>query len=127
MEAKEKDIVFPELSRRIMAAAFNVLNTLGCGFLEKVYENAMVVEMRDQDLSSVVQVPFDVKYRDETVGTYVADIVVEDSVLLELKVAQKIDSVHRAQVMNYLKASGLKLGIILNFAKPKLEFERIVL
>ena len=110
-----------------MAAAFNVLNTLGCGFLEKVYENALIIEMGNQGLRCATQVPYDVVYCNKTVGEYRADIVVEDSVVIELKTVKAIEPVHRAQLMNYLRASGLKLGVILNFARPKLEFERIVL
>ena len=94
----------------------------------KVYENALLVEIESQGLHCTTQAPFNIIfYRDKKVGVYVADIVVEDRILLELKAVRAIEPVHRAQVINYLRASGLKLGIILNFARPKLEFERIVL
>ena len=124
---KNARIVYPEMSKRIMGAAFNVSNSLGCGFLEKVYENALVVELTDSGLQCEQQVPYKIYYKQREVGTYVADIVVDRRVLLELKAVDKITAVHRAQAINYLKASGLKLAIIMNFAKPRLEYERIVL
>ena len=113
------------ITERIIGCAFAVLNTLGCGFLEKVYENALVFELRQIGLSVAQQRPFDVVYKEQVVGQYVADVLVEDSVLVELKAVQALNDVHMAQCLNYLKASGLKVCLLLNFAKPKLEIKRI--
>ena len=113
------------ITERIIGCAFTVLNTLGCGFLEKVYENALVFELRQIGLSVAQQRPFDVVYKEQVVGQYVADVLVEDSVLVELKAVQALNDVHMAQCLNYLKASGLKVCLLLNFAKPKLEIKRI--
>lgn len=120
-------MLYEELSYEIRAAAFEVSNTLGTGFLEKVYENALVHELQLRGLSCAQQQPIRVLYKQETVGDYVADIIVERKVLLELKVVETITNIHRAQVLNYLKATGLQLGMLLNFHCPKLQIERLVL
>ncbi len=124
---KNAEIIYPELSRKIVGAAFNVLNALGCGFLEKVYENALVVELMSMGLKCTQQVPFKIIYKSVEVGLYVADLVVEDRVLLELKAVDAVTPVHKAKTMNYLHCSKLRLAIIMNFARPRLEYERIVL
>jgi GxxExxY protein len=113
------------LSRKVIGCAFNVLNTLGSGFLEKVYENALAHEMRKQGLDLEQQHPIRVSYDNVIVGEYFADIIVEDCLIVELKVAKSFDDAHRAQCLNYLKASGLKLALLLNFNKPRLEIERM--
>lgn len=105
---------------------FEVHNTLGAGFLEKVYENAAVIKLRRDSLQTEQQYPIKVYFEGNIVGEYFADILVEHKIILELKCVEKITDVHRAQMINYLKATGLKLGIIINFAKPKLEYQRIV-
>ncbi len=114
-----------EVSEKIIAAGFKVANTLGIGFLEKVYENAMVYELRKRDLQVEQQKPLKVYYDGITVGDYFTDMIVEDSVIVELKAARRIEDIHLAQCLNYLKATGLKLGLILNFGKPKLEIKRV--
>ena len=115
-----------ELTRKILEAAFAVHNTLGCGYLEKVYSNALLVEMRQIGLACEREVPFKVKYRDVIVGDYCADLIVENRVLIELKACVALDSVHEAQILNYLKASGIRVGTLLNFGKPRLEYRRFV-
>jgi GxxExxY protein len=104
-----------------------VHNTLGPGFLEKVYENALAVALRDIGVVYEQQVPINVFFRGEVVGVYVADILAEGRAILELKAVEKITDIHRAQTMNYLRATGIKLAIIINFANPKLAWERIVM
>ena len=101
-------------------------NTLGVGFLEKVYENALVHELRKQGLKVEQQLPIEVWYDGVVVGHYQADLLVEGSVILELKAVTALDTVHFAQCMNYLKATGLTLGLLINFGKPKLEIKRVV-
>ncbi len=115
-----------DLTREIMGAAFQVHNTLGSGLLEKVYENALAwdLELRQRQMSSQREYP--VTYRGRTVGTYYADLVVDDKVGVEVKAVEKLDDVHRAQLMNYLKISGLRIGLLMNFARPKLEYERFI-
>jgi GxxExxY protein len=104
-----------------------VHNTLGSGFLEKVYENALVVELRLRGLAVEQQDSTDVRYKGRVVGQYVADILVEGLVVLELKALDKLTGDHEAQVLNYLKATGLKVGLLINFGRPRLEWERLVL
>ena len=110
-----------------MNAVYQVHNTLGCGFLEKVYENALMIELRKRGLKAVQQPFIKVYYETEEVGGYFADILVDDKIILELKCVDSITNIHKAQTINYLNASGMRLGIILNFANPKLEYQRIVL
>ena len=115
-----------DLSERIIGCAFRVLNTLGTGFLEKVYENALAHEMREVGLSVVQQKGVTVYYKGIVVGTYVADLVVEQTVVVELKASKTLDPAHTAQCINYLKATGLHLCLLLNFSKPRLEIHRVV-
>ena len=114
-----------ELSEKIIGAFYKVYNSLGYGFLEKVYENSMMVLFRREKLLATKQAPIDVYFENEIVGHYVADILVDDKIILELKSVEKINNAHRAQALNYLKATGIRLAIILNFAKEKLEYERL--
>ena len=114
------------ISQRVIACAFDVSNTLGVGFLEKVYENALCVELRKDGLKFQSQNPIVVNYKGFQVGEYIADIVVEDKLLLELKALSALISSHDAQVMNYLKATNLSVGLLLNFGRPKLGVKRIV-
>ena len=111
------------LSKRIIGCA----HTLGTGFLEKVYENALVPELRKSGLAVSQQHPMLVRYDGIVVGDYTVDLLVEQIGLVELKVAKAIDEIHRAQCLNYLKATGLHLCLLLNFGKPRLEIKRIVL
>jgi GxxExxY protein len=113
------------LSERIIGCAFRVLNTLGTGFLEKVYENALVIEMREAGLLVAQQKGITVYYNGIVVGEYVADLVVEGIVIVELKASKTLDPAHTAQCINYLKATGLRVCLLLNFAKPRLEIHRI--
>lgn len=124
MDADERRL--NALTESIIKCAFRVSNTLGSGFLEKVYENALRVEMDGERLSVRQQHPVQVSYRGEVVGEYVADFLVEDFIIVELKAVQALDEVHMAQCLNYLKATGLTLCLLLNFGRPKLEIRRIV-
>jgi GxxExxY protein len=113
-----------EVSGRI-GCAFRVLNALGAGFLEKVYENALAHEMREAGLSIAQQRGITIYYNGIVVGEYVADLVVEETVIVELKASKALDPAHTAQCINYLKATGLHLCLLLNFARPRLEIHRI--
>ena len=116
-----------DLTERLLAAAFKVHNTLGCGFLEKVYENALVVELSRSQIPLEQQKPVQVRYGGASVGDYQADLIVDRRVLVECKATAQLDSVHEAQLLNYLKATGIKVGLLLNFGKPRLQHRRLVL
>ena len=119
-------IIYKDLSYKIVGLAMEVHNKLKSGFLEKVYENAMMVLFRREGIDAAQQASIKVNFEGEEIGSYYADILVENKIILELKVAETISNVHKAQVINYLKATGVKLAIILNFGKEELEFERLV-
>jgi GxxExxY protein len=112
-----------DLTDRIIKAYYDVYNQLGYGFLEKVYENALLIELRKKGLFCVAQLPIEVFYEEQKVGQYFADILVEDSVILEIKAAESLVEEHEAQLINYLKATELEIGLLLNFGK-KPEFKR---
>ena len=120
-------ILYKDLSYKLVGLAMKVHSTLGYGFLEKVYENSLMVLLRKEGIQAEQQYPIEVRFEDETVGSYIADIVVDNKIILELKAVEQISDIHRAQTLNYLKATGYHLAIILNFGKQKLEYERLVL
>ena len=115
-----------DLTERILAAAFKVHNALGCGFLERVYENALLVELNRTGLLAEQQKTFRVSYEGALVGDSTADLIVLNRVIVECKALGALDGSHESQLMNYLKASGVRVGLLLNFAKPKLQFKRFV-
>jgi len=114
------------VTKRIIGSAFTVSNELGSGFLEKVYENALVHEMRKARFKIVQQHPIKVYYGGIIVGNYVADLLVEGCVLVELKAIKALGNVEMAQCLNYLKATGLRICLLLNFGQPRVEVKRIV-
>ncbi len=116
-----------KITESIIGGAFAVSNTLGSGFLEKVYENALARELRKAGLKVVQQHGVKVLYDGVVVGDYVADLLVEDCVLVELKAIQALAPVHMAQCLNYLKATNLHVCLLLNFGHPKVEIRRLVL
>jgi len=118
-------LLHSDITEKIIRAFYDVYNTLGYGFLEKVYENAIVIELNNLGFSVKQQQNIDVFYQKQIVGAYFADIVVNDKVLLELKAAECLREEHRAQLVNYLKATNKEIGLLLNFGK-KPEFERII-
>jgi GxxExxY protein len=126
MNENEK-IIYKDLSYKIIELALEVHNELGCGFLEKVYENALMILLDRENIPARQQAPADVYFQDKVVGQYFADIMVDNKLILELKTVDVIANIHKAQVLNYLRATGLKLGLILNFGKPRLEYKRLVL
>jgi GxxExxY protein len=119
-------VIEDALTERVIGCAFKVQNTLGCGFLEKVYENALHHECRKSGLEVQAQHPIQVFYDQAIVGEYLADLLVEDRLLIELKAVKALDDIHLAQCLNYLKATGLKTCLLLNFGSPNLEIKRIV-
>ena len=124
MTTNKEKILYKDLSYKITGLAMEVHSKLGYGFLEKVYENAMMVLLRREGIHAKQQAPITVYFDGEVVGDYYADILVEDNIILELKAIKRITDAHRAQTLNYLKATGLHLAILLNFGKERLKYER---
>ena len=109
--------LYEELTEQIISAFYEVYNKLGYGFLEKVYENALIKELILRGLTCEKQKPIKVYYNDEVVGEYFADIVVENKVILELKASESLCKEHTYQLINYLKATNIEIGLLLNFGK----------
>ena len=117
-------MIHQELTGKILEACFEVSNELGAGFLESVYEKALLVVLRQKDLNVESQVKLQVMFRGIVVGDYFADILVENKILLELKAVNALTKEHFAQILNYLKATNLEVGLIINFGNSKLEYRR---
>jgi GxxExxY protein len=115
------------LSERVLGAVFEVSNTLGAGFLEKVYQRALLRELSLRGIRATAEASFAITYKGHSVGEYYADLLVEDALVVELKCAERLANEHVAQCLNYLRASGLTLCLLVNFQKPKVEWRRIVL
>lgn len=115
-----------DITYKIRAAVFEVNREHGAGFLEKVYENALLIELRNQGLRADAQVPIQVLYKSNVVGEYMADILVEGTVVLELKAIDQLQKIHEAQVLNYLKATRKTLGMLINFRHPKADIKRYI-
>ena len=115
-----------EITYQIRGAVFEINRILGSGFLEKVYEKALIIELLVRGLRAESQVAIEVTYKGEVVGEYFPDIVVEDKVIIELKAVEQLQKIHEAQILNYLKATGYKVGLLINFMHPKAEIKRFV-
>ena len=115
------------LTESVLGAVFEVSNTLGAGFLEKVYERALLRELGLRGIRATAQASFSVDYKGQSVGEYFADLLVEDELVVELKCAERLGNEHTAQCLNYLRASGRRFCLLVNFQKPKVEWKRIVL
>jgi GxxExxY protein len=113
------------VSKIIIGRAFVVSNTLGAGFLEKIYENALTLELREAGLEVKQQHDIAVHYHGAVIGAYTADLLVEEAVLVELKAVKVLDEIHQAQCINYLKATRLSLCLLLNFGRPRVEINRL--
>ena len=120
-------LLYEDLTNRIIGAAFRVHNILGRGFLERAYRDALCIELADNGIAYEQEKVVNITYRGHVLPhAFVADIVVEGKVILELKAAKMIDPVHIAQLTNYLKASGIRVGFVINFGTDKMTFERII-
>ena len=117
---------YDSLTEEIIGCAYKVSNAIGSGFLEKVYENALAIELADAGLIVETQKPIKVLYREQTVGEYFADMLVENDIIVELKAVKAIENIHFAQCQNYLKATGKKLGLVINFGGEKVKVRRVV-
>ena len=123
----ELDPRLDDLTQRIIGAAFEVSSTLGHGFLESVYHKALHHELEERGLAVQAEIPLEVQYKGRPVGTYQADLLVENTVIVELKAIDAIAQPHIGQVLNYLRATGLRVGLLLNFGTPRLQFRRVLL
>jgi GxxExxY protein len=113
-----------ELSHKILQACFEVSNELGIGFLESVYENALLIALRQKGLIAEAQIDLKVRFRGAVIGDFSVDVLVENKILLELKAVSALAKEHQAQLINYLKATGMEVGMLINFGNPKLEYRR---
>ncbi len=114
-----------ELTRKILECCFEVANELGAGFLESVYEKALMVALSQKGLTASPQIPLKVRFRGAIVGDFFADLIVEETVLIELKAVTRILPEHKAQVINYLNATGIEVGLLVNFGTPRIEYYRL--
>ena len=121
------DLPSSQLTEEVIGCAFRVGNSLGPGFLEKVYENALAHELRKAGFGVAQHQKIEVVYDNVIVGIYEADIVVNDCLILEIKALRALDEAHKAQCLNYLKAIGLRLGLLINFGSPRVEVKRVIL
>ncbi len=126
IKIKDQDFIYKDLTYKIIGSAMNVHKILGSGFLESVYEAALKVKFSKSNIPFKSQVEFPVIYRNENIKTFVCDIVVNDKVIIELKAIKQITDIERAQLLNYLKVTKLKVGLIINFGSNSLQHERIV-
>lgn len=121
------ELLHKDISFQIIAAVYEVHNVLGFGFLETVYQKALEKELRSRGLKAEAQKEIRVKYKDEDIGSYYADLIVNDEIILELKAVENLTKAHESQLLNYLKGTGLRLGFLINFGKDKAIYKRMVL
>lgn len=121
----ENNYKYSDLTEKIIKEAYHVFNYLGSGFMEKVYENALAISLKKADLNIETQFPINVYFENELIGEYIADIVVENKIIVELKAVKRLNSIHEVQIVNYLKATNMEVGLLLNFGE-KLEIKRKV-
>ena len=127
MTANNTNIIYSGLSYEVMGAIFEVHKELGPGFLESVYEKALLLELTNRGMKVDVEKVFDLTYKGKKVGTHRLDLIVEDKIVVELKTVERFAPHHTAQLLSYLKASGHRLGILVNFSKAKVESRRVVI
>ena len=120
------ELLHKEITEQIIGAAFEVYRVLGYGFLEKVYQRAMQVELQLRGLTAELESKIKVRYKDAIVGDYQADVFVQNCVIVELKVAREYQTADEPQLLNELKATGIKVGLLINFGRTKVGFKRLV-
>jgi GxxExxY protein len=123
-DGQDAGLKHEEITKAIIGCAFEVINELGAGFLESVYEKALLLALRQKGLSAISQHPVKVLFRGECVGDFYVDVFVEEKVIVELKAAKAIAPEHQAQIINYLNATGIEVGLLINFGSSKLEYKR---
>lgn len=122
---KTESLLHEVVTDKVLGACFEVAGELGAGFLESVYEKALIVALRQKGLGVEAQVPLRVRFRDVIVGEFFADLLIEKKILVELKAVSALKPEHQAQVINYLKATGIEVGLLVNFGNSKLEYRRL--
>jgi GxxExxY protein len=122
---EEKSLPHAEVTRKIIQSCLEVMKELGAGFLENVYKNALYIVMKQKGMNVLVEQKYEVTFREHKIGKYIADLVVENLVIVELKCSTALPPEYQAQVINYLKASGLPVGLLVNFGNQKLEYKRL--
>ena len=127
MNTNEHELLYKEEVYKITGCAMEVLNILGHGLFEKLYEKALVVELNNQKIPNTQQKQFNVVYKKVKIGKYIPDLILFNKIVVEVKVIDHITNNERGQILNYLKITNMKLGIILNFKHAKLEWERLIL
>ena len=125
MNADNTDFLYSEETHAIIGCSFEVLNEIGHGFHEKIYENALVVEFGLRDIPYSQQPEFDVNYKSITVGKFIPDLITHDKIVVDTKTIEKITEHERGKMLNYLQITGLKVGLIINFKHAKLEWLRV--
>lgn len=123
-DGQDQKLKHEEITKAVIGCAFEVINELGAGFLESVYEKALLLALRQKGLAVIAQHPIHVMFRNQCVGDFYADLFVEGKVIVELKAVKAIAPEHQAQIINYLNATGIEVGLLINFGTPKLEFKR---
>ena len=118
-------MLYEDITSKALEACFEVAKELGAGFLESVYEKALIIVLQQKGLEAKAQFPLSVKFRGHIVGEYYADILIEDKVIVELKAVRALTPEHQAQLINYLKATGIEVGLLVNFGDPGLEYKRL--
>lgn len=127
MHTDKSGLALNALTEKIIGCAYTVSNKLGAGFLEKVYENALAIELRNAGINFNQQASLDVFYDGVMIGEYACDLIVESKIIVELKSVKSLNNAHTAQCMNYLKATNHRLCLLINFGNPKVEIKRIIL
>lgn len=127
MKTNDTNIVYPDLSYQIMGAIFEVHKKLGPGFLESVYQKALIEELPERGMNVETEKVVDLTYKEKRIGIHRLDLVVGNKVVVELKTVEGFSIHHKAQLTSYLKASGYKLGILVNFSKAKVEYRRVLI
>ena len=120
-----KTFLHGQITEKILEGAFEVSKELGSGFLESVYKNAIVIALRAKGLKVEIEKPISVMFRGKQVGQFYADLFIEDKVIVELKAVYVLTPEHSAQTINYLKATGIEVGLLINFGRPKIEYKRL--
>jgi GxxExxY protein len=124
---KMKELIYKELTEKIIRAAFKVHNILGSGYLETIYQNAMIIELQNSGLSCATEKTVEIFYCGNKIGGHRLDLVIDNKVIVELKAVSDLHPTYKAQIISYLKATGLKVALLINFGKEKVEYKRFVL
>ncbi len=122
-----KNLLYSEITEKILGAAFEVWKILGYGFLEKVYENSLVEELNLRNIKAKQQYPIAVYYKQKKIGNYIADLLVENKIIVEIKAEKELNLKHSSQLLSYLKATNLRLGLLLNYGERKCTFKRHIM